>query len=50
MEDDDRTCLRCRGIGEGDYEGQVCPECKGRGEIKPKKEWDDYEGDERGGV
>lgn len=43
--EDDRTCSRCGGTGEGDW-GIFCSVCGGSGEIKKEKEWYDYEGDE----
>lgn len=41
--EDDRTCSRCSGTGIGDW-GPVCSVCKGKGEVKPEKQWYDYEG------
>ena len=32
--DDDAECWTCRGTGEGQYDGQSCSACRGKGEIR----------------
>ena len=33
QEEEDYTCYHCRGCGEGQFEGTVCPVCHGSGTI-----------------
>jgi hypothetical protein len=52
-EEEDYTCYHCRGCGEGQFEGTVCPVCHGSGTIlteahqAAKDEEDDRRADAR---